>query len=363
MNAAEPSRPAQKGRAVATILTDRIAQTRLMPWAAEQGPGANAPLRDDGVFLVDTSVEGEWLPRHPSGVRPDVVNIVDGVRRVEAYAMSDTVSGTVAPGLFGSYAAGVVRCEPGYARIPTDREFLRVARCYLQSGTAAEDLVVLTGEHELRYRAAPVPGATRPSDLANELTMRMLDAEAHLTEKLSTETSALTLVDGPLRRLHSGWRVVGYIKRTKNWYLGSEERAIFDDLGVGDRTPLFRLARKQPTEGRPPVDRLSWYVRIADLGPHLHPLSSLMRMETWATLPVTQAAQLADECAAILPRMASSLVHDPRAPQNLTPVRGLEKKLHRILGDRRWLRRRIAVALAQRAPGASIRLTESGRPS
>ena len=142
---------------------------------------------------------------------------------------------------------------------------------------------------------------------------------------------------------------------------GSGDRAIFDGLDVGDRTPLFRIARKEPAEGRPATDRFSWYVRIADLGPHLHPLASLMRMETWATIPVTQAADLADECAAVVPRMASSLVHDPRAPQSLTPVRGLEGKLRRVLGDGEWLRRRIAGALAQKAPSGSFRLTESGR--
>ena len=275
--------------------------------------------------------------------------------------MSDTVSGTVVPALFGSYAAGVVRCEPGRAHIPMDSGLLRVARCYLEGGTAAEDLVVLSGEHELRYRAAPVPGATRSSELVSELTMRMLDAETDLAEKLSTDTSMLTLVDGPLRRLHSGSRIAGYIKRTKNWYLRPAERAIFDGLDVGDRTPLFRIARKEPAEGRPIVDRFSWYVRVADLGPHLHPLASLMRMETWATIPVTQAAELADECAALLPRMASSLVHDPRAPQNLTPVRGLESKLRRLLGNGKWLRRQIAVALARRTPGRSITLTEPSR--
>lgn len=349
MNAAEQPCPGQNGHAVAKLTSDRTTQTRLMPWSAEQGPGANAPLHDDGAFLVDTSVEGDWRPHRPAGHAPDVVSIIDGVRRVEAHAMSDTVSGTVVPALFGSYAAGVVRCEPGRAHIPIDSGLLRVARCYLQGGTAAEDLVVLSGQNELRYRAAPVPGATRSSELVSELTMRMLDAETDLAEKLSADTSMLTLVDGPLRRVHSGWRVAGYIKRTKNWYLGPAEREILDELGVGDRTPLFRIARKEPAKGRPIVDRFSWYVRIADLGPHLHPLASLMRMETWATVPVSQAAQLADECAATVPRFASSLAHDPRAPQNLTPVRGLERKLRRMLGDGRWLRRRIGVALARRA--------------
>ena len=154
-------------------IDDRILLTRLMPSSVEQGPSSDAPLSgggDHGAFRVDTSVEGQWTPRHPSGKVPQVVQIVDGVRRVEAYAVSDTVSGAIAPALFGSYAAGVVRCESGRASIPEDRRLLHVEHCYLQVGPTAEDLVVVAGGNELRYRAVPVPNALKPSDLVRELT-------------------------------------------------------------------------------------------------------------------------------------------------------------------------------------------------
>ena len=88
----------------------------------------------------------------------------------------------------------------------------------------AEDLVVAAGGNELRYRAVPVPNALKPSDLVRELTNRMLKAEADLAKRLSRDSSALTLVDGPLRTWPAGPRVAGYIKRTANWYLGPEER-------------------------------------------------------------------------------------------------------------------------------------------
>ena len=218
------------------------------------------------------------------------------------------------PGLFGSYAVGAVRCEPGRATVLTDDDLLRVVRCYLQAGSHAEDLLVRAGQTELCFRATAVLHVSKPSELVRELTNRMLAAEARLANRLSADCSALTLVDGPLRAGTTGRRVAGYIKRTANWYLGAEERAIFDDLGVGDRTPLFRLS----VEGQAKRDRFSWYVRIADLGPHLHPHASVMRLETWATLPVEQAARLADECARTLPHLAGSLIRDPRAPQNLT---------------------------------------------
>ena len=39
------------------------------------------------------------------------MQIVDGVRRVEAHAIDDLPDGDTAFGLFGSYAVGAVRCE------------------------------------------------------------------------------------------------------------------------------------------------------------------------------------------------------------------------------------------------------------
>ena len=284
------------------------------------------------------------------------MQIVDGVRRVEAYALSDTTSGAAAPALFGSYAVGAVRCEPGRATMLADQRPLRAERCYLQAGTTDEDLVLTVGQTELCFRATAVLHVSKPSELVRELTSRMLAAEARLVNWLSADCGALTLVDGPLRAGTTGRRVVGYIKRSANWYLGAEERAIFDDLGVGDRTPLFRLS----VEGQAKRDRFSWYVRIADLGPHLHPRASVMRLETWATLPVEQAARLADECARTLPHLAGSPIRDPRAPQNLTPVGGLEDRLRHLLGNREWLRRRIAVALAERATQGAPLTTRKG---
>ena len=353
------ARPRHNGAAPADISANRVLKTRLVAWSPEQGSGSDAPLNasgDDGPFRIDISVEGLWHPHRLSGDQASIVQIVDGVRRVEAHALSDTASGAMVPGLFGSYAVGAVRCEPGRATVLTDDDLLRVVRCYLQAGTTDEDLVITVGQAELCFRATAVLHVSKPSELVRELTNRMLAAEARLVNRLSADCGALTLVDGPLRAGTTGRRVAGYIKRTANWYLGPAEQAIFDDLGVGDRTPLFRLS----VEGQAKRDRFSWYVRIADLGPHLHPHASVMRLETWATLPVEQAARLADECARTLPHLAGSPIRDPRAPQNLTPVGGLEGWLRRLLGNRELLRRYIAVALAERATQGAPLTTRKG---
>jgi hypothetical protein len=45
-----------------------------------------------------------------------------------------------------------------------------------------------------------------------------------------------------------------------------------------------------------------------------------------------------------LPRFASTPYKDPRAPQNLVPIAGLERRLRGMLGDARLLYRTLTVA-------------------
>ena len=46
----------------------------------------------------------------------------------------------------------------------------------------------------------------------------------------------------------------------------------------------------------------------------------------------------------VLPRFASRAYKDPRAPQNLMPVAGLEKRLRGLLGDPKLLHRTLVKA-------------------
>jgi hypothetical protein len=169
----------------------------------------------------------------------------------------------------------------------------------------------------------------------------------------------LTLVDGPLRSLRSpGRRVVGYIKRIQQWYIGRTELDLLPTLRAGERTPLFHIpaagiigairgADGAAAAGGAAGDgRFSWYLRLADLGAHFHPLGGVMRLETSGSLPLAEVLRLADETSALLPRLASSPARDPRAPHNLTPVAALEARLTHLLGDRLLIRRLITSALA-----------------
>ena len=126
-----------------------------------------------------------------------------------------------------------------------------------------------------------------------------------------------------------------------------------------------RRCSASPAGARPAAagapDRYAWYLRIADLGPHVHALAGIVRLEAPAALPLGEAARLADQCGLALPRLASSPVRDPRAPQNLTPVGALESLLTRRLGEREWVRRLIASALrAAPEPLEDARLPVNG---
>ena len=58
----------------------------------------------------------------------------------------------------------------------------------------------------------------------------------------------------------------------------------------------------------------------------------------------SSVTQLADLTARLLPPLASSPHKDPRAPQNLVPIGGLERELRHRLGDQQLLYRALRAA-------------------
>jgi hypothetical protein len=68
-------------------------------------------------------------------------------------------------------------------------------------------------------------------------------------------------------------------------------------------------------------------------------LAGVIRCEASADLSVAEAVEWADRVTVTLPRFASSLHKEPRAPQNLYPIGGLERALRRRLGDQQLLYR------------------------
>jgi len=62
--------------------------------------------------------------------------------------------------------------------------------------------------------------------------------------------------------------------------------------------------------------------------------------------PVVDAVVRAEIVSACLPRFASEPHKEPRAPQNLYPIAGLENQLRHQLGDALLLERSLRVAAA-----------------
>lgn len=327
---------------------------RLLPWAPEYGTAlqfdSDVDANGNGAPTVDHTVEGPWRVVTPEAPPPASVQIVDGVRRAEAHALDEGADGSAVFGLFGTLAVGAVRLDspaplggaPG-ARARLLPDTFRVERRYLATGGAPVARVLTSGAATLHFRAEVPAQASSANDLVAALNRLMLDEEAHLAETLSRDESVLTFVDGPLRLRAAGQRVIGYIKRIHRWYLDAERQLLLLKLQPGERTPLFRITEAGGS------DRLSWFIRLADVGALFHPLSGVMRCEVLGTLPLPAAAHLADQATVVLPRLASSPVRDPRSPQNLLPVGALETALTHRLGDRRWVSRLITSAVGREA--------------
>lgn len=327
---------------------------RLLPWQPEYGSALpfDAESESDPLEPVDITIERSiWAPVTPHHA-PDVpVQIVDGVRRAEAHALDDGPDGAPLFGLFGSYAVGAVRCAVLHgerARILEDS--IRVERRYLHGGEVVPDRVIASGAATVHFAAKRVPSASTAQALVGALNRAMLDEEALLAAELSRDESVLTLIDGPLRSLRSpGRRVVGYVKRIQQWYVGAGERELLPTLEAGERTPLFLIPPGSGIEASHAEGRYSWFMRLRQLNAIYHPLGGVMRLETSGALPLPEAVALADETTRLLPRLSSTPGKDPRAPHNLVPVGALESMLTHRLGDRRWVQRLLTTHVGREA--------------
>jgi hypothetical protein len=279
---------------------------------------------------------GRWRPVDPDPVPapPDTVLFLDGVRRIDARIWvhgKDHADGSQpAPGIAASLAAGLVSCDAGNAS---------VAEVAVERGlfTAAPDAADIASRHA-RYPVRRAEGPA-PDQLSLALQQRLGAAEVQLALAFRArhpDADDLLVVDGPLRgRTHLD-RTVGYIKTHHASYLPPEQSAVVGALNPGQRTPVFTMG----TSWR----RHSWYLRLP--GTAGVPWSGVVRLECSPELPPAAAIGLADLTARLLPPLASAPHKDPRAPQNLVPIGGLERELRRRLGDQQLLYRALRSAAA-----------------
>ena len=306
--------------------------------ASFDGDGGDGPSSASSA-QVDTDVEvpaAEWAPIDVArGVRcPDVVLLVDGVRRNDAGLWTEEEDGVSYAGLAASYAAGVVRCDlrNGVAELAG----ARVARGLFTASPSAGDVVAGSVRYEIHRvngtgEASKLPAAVQGPLTALEIEVSA-DARVH-----GSDGADLLVVDGPLRNRRQLPRTIGYVKTQQKQYLSAELTRVVTALRAGQRTPVFHLGTVW--------GGWSWYLRLP--GTSGAPWAGIVRIECSPDLTVDQAVELAELSGVTLPRFASSAYKDPRAPQNLVPIAGLERRLRGLLGDARVLHRALALATAR----------------
>ena len=316
----------------------------LDPWGGDYGSQISTSQAVDeeqlSAQVTGQQVEaGAWQPRTPIPENmPNMTVVIDGVMRVDAPAvLSDAESRFLA--LFGSYAAGAVVIDRRVEIIEEqlDRLFIVGGK---QSGPDVTVAAGTGGKIPMRYRSVsasdPAPDALRES-----LMTQMRQAEIDVARKLSGD-ERLILADGNLTFLSDSSSVVGVIKTIQRMYLAPQEAKILERLQPGERTPLFQFSGSSK---RRSFEVFTCYLRLVNPRPIEHPFTGMVRLEVKAGLGIQKAVSLLDQAASAVSALASRAPKDPRAPQNLIPIGGLERRLRHRLGDPKLVRRCIEKAL------------------
>jgi hypothetical protein len=312
------------------------------PW--DPGYGLAMPEEPDGALesssaQLDLDVEvpaGRWRPIDPGSTTslPGTLLFLDGVRRVDARIWVHGGGPQPAQGIAASFAAGLVCCN-GLARITG----VSVQRGLFTAATQAAGIAT-------RYATYPAraAGASGLDQLSLALQGALAEAEVELALAFRArhpDGDDLLVVDGPLRGRSHLERTVGYVKTHHASYLPAAQAAVVASLAPGQRTPVFTMG----TSWR----RSSWYLRLPSShgsGGQGAPWSGVVRLECSADLPPAHAPRLAELTARLLPPLSSAAHKDPRAPQNLVPIGGLERQLRHRLGDQQLLYRALRAAAA-----------------
>ncbi|GAA3880183.1 hypothetical protein [Tessaracoccus defluvii] len=276
-----------------------------------------------------------WRPIAASATtEPSTILFVDGVRRVEARLwLNPDDGGEQAPALCASYAAGVVRSTRSAATV----DIAEVRRSLLTTAEDADDIVTGLGTWTVAH-AKPDPGKQVFDLLSLALQQKLAELEiicaANARAAAPDDVDDLLVIDGPLRGRTNVPRAIGMIKSQHSAYLPADLNRVVGALAAGERTPVFRLGTTW--------ERYSWYLRLP--GPGGSPWAGIVRVECASELSVDEAVALAATSQAVLPRYASEPFKDPRAPQNLYPIAGLERTLRHRLGDPQLLHRALRAA-------------------
>ena len=329
-------------------------------WDANYGTSLELEPDAESTKQIDAGVEADparWAPIPPTPVeKPAATVFVDGVRRIEARVWIDEVPGEpdsltneAAVALCASYAAGWVCCCDFGAHLGG----ATVRRGLFTPAMHGVDLETRHGTYSVFpttiKEAQGLAGSLSASlqhQLASLEIAAAVEARSGLVEHGIPDGRELLVVDGPVRGRDNLLRVLGFIKSHQIAYLHPSLHAMIGTLAAGERTPVFLLGTSW--------DRFTWYLRLPCLPGQ--PWAGIARVECAANLPTEAVIALANQSQAVLPRFASVEYKDPRAPQNLYPVAGLERELRRRLGSSELLYR----ALRREAVASTASKTSDG---
>ena len=295
-------------------------QITVDAWDPSFADNPESPSRSGSPDIkagIEVPIE-RWTPvdAPPSG--PTRLLLVDGVRRIDA-RVELLDGGRRWPGLCVSWAAGAVACN-------LDDKVSAVTEAAVERGLfAGTDPETDFGRYPYRKVESEDPGA-----LIAAAPVAMAALEAKVASQVAMDAE-LTVLDGPLRGRTRLPNSVGYIKSHGRAYLPGPLNEVIERLRPGQRTPVFHLMAGWP--------RYSWYLRLP--GTRSRGWAGIARLEAADGLSEDAAVMLADATAAALPQLGSAAHKDARAPQNLTPIAGLERRLKRMLGDARLLLRSV----------------------
>jgi hypothetical protein len=312
---------------------------RVDPWSVEYGASVESDL---SLSEVEVNVEVErpeegWGPvaPQPDAPQPPVVLFVDGVRRVDARVWIEETGGDAQPGICASFGAGVARCGDG---LPAEVIHASVGRGVFSASVHALDIATAHGSYTAHVAAGSTPEALWIA-LQERMARREVEAAEAARRDLGAPDDALVVVDGPLSGRQHIAGAIGVIKTHGVAYLPPDLHRVVGRLGPGARTPVFAIGGRW--------SRYSWYLRLP--GGVDAPWAGVVRVECSTELSAPGAIGLADCVGVTLSRYASEPYKDPRAPQNLYPIGGLERELRHRLGDARLLFRGLRSAAALHA--------------
>lgn len=319
-------------------------------WDPAYGTSLDPDLDASAARVVlDTELpEAQWHPIDPDPTvrRPTAILFVDGVRRIDARvwvnqpANGGAPASSATPGLCASYAAGAMCCCNYRAHLIASD----IRRGLFTTATHADHIDTTIGTYLVTHThsSAAVPltytlSIALQARLAEAEIATAVTARTGLTEHGIPEGDDILVVDGPLHGRQHLPRAIGYIKTHHTEYLPPHLNAVVSHLKAGQRTPVFRLGTTW--------DRHSWYLRLPCASGA--PWAGIVRVECSADLVTADAVGLANLSQPTLCRYASTEYKDPRAPQNLYPIGGLERQLRRRLGDNNFVYRALTQAAAR----------------